>query len=235
MSHSNSSEEHADPVAFVEPVASHRIAAALRAAILGGALRPGQRIRQDDLAEQHGSSRIPAREALRMLSADGLVTLVSNSGAWVTSLTEQECSEVYQVRERLEPLLLRMSLPNLDDGVIRRLDDLASQMEQNADVEAFLALDREFHLLSYSAAASTLVSGMTDKLWNTTQHYRRTYLQLVGVAGTAVTHMEHHLLVDAIRRRDVDDAELVLLTHIRRTRLELARHPDIFARPDVTD
>lgn len=68
--------------------------------------------------------------------------------------------------------------------------------------------------------------------WNTTQHYRRAYTRLVGIGGTAVTHMEHHLLVDAIRRRDGDDAERILLSHIRRTRLELAKHPEIFVLPE---
>jgi DNA-binding GntR family transcriptional regulator len=212
-------------------VASHRIADVLRAAILHGDLAPGQRIRQEDLAEQYGASRIPVREALRVLQADGLVTLVANSGAWVASLTTEECSEVYQVRERLEPLLLRMSLPGLDETAIARLDQLATEMEHNTDVERFITLDREFHLLTYSAAPSMLIAGMIDRLWNTTQHYRRAFTRIVGIGGKAVTHMEHHLLVDAIRRRDGDDAERLLLSHIRRTRLELARHPEIFAAP----
>lgn len=215
-----------------DSVASHRIATTLRASILRGDLAPGQRIRQEILADEYGSSRIPVREALRVLQADGLVTLVANSGAWVSSLTKLECSEVYQVRERLEPLLLRMSLPGITDDVVAELDLLATSMELNNDVETFIRLDRQFHLLSYSAASSTLVSGMIDKLWNTTQHYRRAYTRLVGIGGSAVTHMEHHLLVDAIRRRDGDDAERILLSHIRRTRLELAKHPEIFALPE---
>ncbi|MGA1835408.1 GntR family transcriptional regulator [Herbiconiux sp. 11R-BC] len=214
-----------------DAVASHRIAATLRESILHGDLAPGQRIRQEIVAEEYGTSRIPVREALRVLQADGLVTLVSNSGAWVASLSQQECSEVYQVRERLEPLLLRMSLPGMTDEIVAELDSLATSMELNNDVETFIRLDRQFHLLSYSTADSTLVSGMIAKLWNTTQHYRRAFSRLVGIGGSAVTHMEHHLLVDAIRRRDGDDAERLLLSHIRRTRLELARHPEIFAPP----
>ena len=68
-------------------VASHRIADALRTAILDGSYRPGMRIRQEDIAARSGASRIPVREALRMLQAEGLVTLVANSGAWVARLT----------------------------------------------------------------------------------------------------------------------------------------------------
>jgi DNA-binding GntR family transcriptional regulator len=142
-------------------VASSRIADALRAAILDGSYRPGERIRQEDVAARSGASRIPVREALRMLQAEGLVTLVVNSGAWVTRLTLAECGELYQIRERLEPLLLRSSLPGLDDAVIGRLADLAGAMERSGgDVDAFLRADREFHLASYSAA----VPGETSQI-----------------------------------------------------------------------
>src|ERR1700742_1448271 len=135
-------------------VASHRIAGELRAEILGGAYRPGERIRQEDVAARSGASRIPVREALRMLQAEGLVTLIANSGAWVARLTMAECAELYQIRERLEPLLLRASLPGLDDAVLGRLAELAGVMERaGGDVGAFLRADRGFHLASYSAAA----------------------------------------------------------------------------------
>src|SRR5271169_1709802 len=103
---------------YRDNVASHRIAESLRTAILDGSYRPGERIRQEDVAARSGASRIPVREALRMLAAEGLVTLVANSGAWVTRLTMAECVELYQVRERLEPLLLRASMPGLDDAAL---------------------------------------------------------------------------------------------------------------------
>jgi DNA-binding GntR family transcriptional regulator len=134
-------------------VASSRIADALRAAILDGSYGPGERIRQEDVAARSGASRIPVREALRMLQAEGLVTLVANSGAWVTRLTLAECAQLYQIRERLEPLLLRASLPGLDAAARARLDELAGEMERSGgDIDAFLRADREFHLASYAAA-----------------------------------------------------------------------------------
>ena len=89
--------------------ASTRIADGLREAILRGEYLPGDRIIQEDLSARYGGSRIPVREALRQLESDGLVRLVANTGAWVASLSMAECSEVYQTRERLEPLLLRFS------------------------------------------------------------------------------------------------------------------------------
>jgi DNA-binding GntR family transcriptional regulator len=213
---------------YRDNVASHRIADSLRTAILDGNYRPGERIRQEDVAARSGASRIPVREALRMLDAEGLVTLVANSGAWVTKLTLAECVETYLIRERLEPLLLRTSMPRLEDAVIGRLAVLADEMEAGTGVDAFMRADREFHLSSYAGAASGEMWQIIHRMWNTTQHYRREFTRLAARSGLSVTHLEHRLLLDCIRRRDADDAERVLVTHIRRTRLELQRHPEIF-------
>jgi DNA-binding GntR family transcriptional regulator len=210
-------------------VASHRIADSLRAAILSGDHLPGERIRQEDVAARSGASRIPVREALRMLYAEGLVTLVANSGAWVTKLTLDECVETYLIRERLEPLLLRTSMPHLEDATIDHMAALADDMEAGAGVDAFMRADREFHLSSYAGAVSGEAWQIIHRMWNTTQHYRREFTRLAAVSGLSVTHMEHRLLLDCVRRRDADDAERVLVTHIRRTRLELEKHPDIFS------
>jgi DNA-binding GntR family transcriptional regulator len=137
-----------------ENVASRRIADTLRAAILDGRYRPGERIRQEEVAARSGASRIPVREALRMLDSEGLVTLVANTGAWVASLTMAECAETYMIRERLEPLLLRFSLPGLDEAALRRLAELAAAMEApGTGTDAFLRIDREFQLRGCAAGA----------------------------------------------------------------------------------
>ena len=95
-----------------ELATSHRIAAALKEEILSGLYPPGVRIRQEDIAEQYGASRSPVREALRMLDAQGLIKLVAHTGAWIAELSLSECEEMYQIRERIEPLILHMSIPN---------------------------------------------------------------------------------------------------------------------------
>jgi len=209
-------------------VASHRIADQLRAKILAGEWLPGERIRQEELADEYQASRIPVREALRILETDGLVQVVSNQGAWVASLTREECLEQYEIRERLEPLLLRESLPNLTQEQLDKLDALAEEIHLNQEVAAFMKLDREFHMLSYSGAPNTTLKEIIERLWNTTQHYRRAYAKIAGSPGLDVTHLEHKLLVEAIARRDSEDAERIIAGHIRRTRLLLARHPEVF-------
>jgi DNA-binding GntR family transcriptional regulator len=208
---------------------SHRIAASLKEEILSGKFPPGARIRQEDIAEQYGASRSPVREALRMLDADGLVTLVANTGAWISQLSLAECEEMYQIRERVEPLLLRSSIPNLTPESLVRLREIAKQLEESEDVEQFLLFDREFHLLSYSGASTALLGDMVQRLWNTTQHYRRAYSRLLATDGFKSAHYEHYLLLEAISRSDTEDAERILYGHIRRTRLELANHPEVFS------
>ena len=208
--------------------AGARIAGALRDEILGGGYQPGERIRQQELAAQNGASRVPVREALRILEAEGLVTLVANAGSWVSRLSAQECTEMYQMRERLEPLLLSYSAAALADEVVDELQGLADAMQRSADVEEFIRLDRRFHLLTYSAASTIMLGDTILRMWNRTQHYRRAYTRMFRAERDDSVHYDHQLLVSALRNRDAEDAERVLASHIRRTRLALGRHPEIF-------
>ena len=208
--------------------ASWRIAESIRSQILAGKLEPGARLRQEDIAEEFGASRQPVRDALKTLESDGLVTLIVNSGAWVSKLSEEECIDAYQIRERLEPLLIRQSIPSLTSPEVSRLEVLLGQMMQATEIEDFLHLDREFHLLSYAGSKPGLLRETVERLWNTTQHYRRAFADLQKGNGLATTHLEHQLLFTAIRDRDLDQAELVLVGHIRRTRTALSEHREIF-------
>jgi DNA-binding GntR family transcriptional regulator len=208
--------------------AGARIAERIRGGILEGEYPPGTRIRQEDVAERFGASRVPVREALRILEHEGLVTLVANTGAWVAQLTLAECEEIYQMRERLEPLLLRFSAPGLTSEDLDQLQDLAERMVAASDVDTFLALDRAFHLGAYARATTTQLGELVVKLWNTTQPYRRAYSRSMDDDASRIAHDEHHLIVSDLRDGDIEDAERVLAAHIRRTRRQLARHPDLF-------
>ncbi len=208
--------------------ASARVADALRASILSGELAPGMRIRQEELAEQLGASRIPVREALRSLEVEGLITLVANTGAWVARLSLAECDETYRIRERIEPLLLGFALPGHSEKTLDQLAHLSERMESNDDVEEFLQMDREFHLLTYAPAHTSLLSDIVHRLWNTTQHYRRAYTLLLDGHRQRIVHDEHHMIVTALRDGDAEGAGGVLEGHIRRTRLQLGRHPEVF-------
>lgn len=207
---------------------SGRVADYLRDAILSGEIRPGERIRQEDVAQRFGTSRIPVREALRMLEAEGLTEHETNKGASVPRLGSHEVDVIYQMRERLEPLALSESIPHLKADDLAGLERTQEQIEGNSDIAAFLALDRAFHLSSYSGCPIEQLGSVVTRLWNSTQHYRRAFVALGGQERMWVVNAEHRLILDAIRRGDSVDAERQLSGHIRRTRIELARHPEIF-------
>jgi DNA-binding GntR family transcriptional regulator len=207
--------------------ASQRVADYLRDAILGGEIEPGQRVRQEDVAGRFGASRLPVREALRMLEAEGLIENETNKGARVPRLDMHEVDVIYQMRERLEPLALSESIPHLTEDDVRRLDHIQGQIETNSDVGRFLELDRDLHLLTYTGCHTDQLTATVTRLWNSTQHYRRAFVSSSGPGRMWVINAEHRLLLDAIERRDSTDAERHLGGHIRRTRVELARHPEI--------
>ena len=212
-----------------DSVTSHRIASQLKKQILKGKYPPGTRIRQEDIADEFKASRSPVREALRILEADGLVTLVANTGAWISELSLNDCEELYQIRERIEPLMLKLSLPYLTSEHISMLMTIQKELEAAKSIEEFLELDRQFHLLTYEGASTMLLGPMVERLWNTTQHYRRAYSRMLEPDGFRPAHLEHALLLNAIQRNDSEDAERILYGHIRRTRLELEKHPEVFA------
>jgi DNA-binding GntR family transcriptional regulator len=209
--------------------ASARIAAQLRAEILSGEIPPGQWIRQEEVAARLGASRLPVREALRMLEAEGLTEHAANRGSRVPLLDQHEVDVVYRMRERLEPLALVESLPHLTEAQIGHLEEVQERIEAGVDLAGFLALDREFHLSSYAGCPSERLVSTVSGLWNATQHYRRAFMLISGPGRRWVVDAEHRLLLDAVHRRDPGDAERYLSGHIRRTRIELAQHPEVFA------
>lgn len=209
-------------------VASQRIADVLAERILTGRLTPGARIIQDELAEEFQASRIPVREALRILETRGLVTLRANAGAWVSAMTLRDLGLSYEIRERIEPLLLADSLGRLTDQDVRTLAELQEEIERNEDVETFLRLDREFHWLTYARHEAPQLASMIERLWDTTQHYRRAYVQLAQSQSSWTVNVEHRLLIESVRAGDVRTASAVLEMHIRRTRIALEAHPELF-------
>ena len=208
--------------------ATDRVADSLRAAILRGEIAPGTWIRQEEVADRLGSSRLPVREALRILDAEGLVEHERHRGARVPLLSAHEVDVIYRMREQLEQLAIAESIPFLTEADVVRLEEIQREIEDGGDVGAFLDLDRRFHLRSYAGCAIEQLTGTVTRLWNSTAHYRRAFVTLGGPGRRWVINAEHRLLLDAISRRDVVDAERFLAGHIRRTRIELRRHPEIF-------
>jgi DNA-binding GntR family transcriptional regulator len=209
-------------------VASVRIADIIAARILSGELMPGTRITQEDLAAELEASRIPVREALRLLESRGLVVMRANTGAWVANMTLRDLEQSYEIRERIEPLLLADSMLRFDESDVAELVRLQDQIEANSDAEEFLRLDREFHWCSYRRHQSPGLASTIARLWDTTHHFRRALVRLEDAHTSWVVFAEHRLLIEAMRIRQTDTATAVLAMHIRRTRLTLSERDELF-------
>lgn len=215
-------------------VASEWIADVLADRILTGQLKPGDRIKQDELAADLDISRIPVRDALRILETRGLVSLKANSGARVSSLSPKDMEMSYQIRETVDPLLLADSMPGLTEDDLEEMAGIKLRMETTDDVDEFLVLNRLFHWTSFRRHSAPVLAQISERLWDTTHSYRRTYASraLQDAERRAVMCAERDLLFGSIRRREFDLAPRLLAVHIRRTRVGLL---DFFRQQAVAD
>ena len=218
-------------------VASQRVADELARKILSGELRPGAAIKQDELAAELGTSRIPVRDALRMLESRGLVSMQANRSARVASLTFKDMDLSYRIREQLEPMLLAESIPHLTDEDIDRIGAIKARLDAVDQIESYMQHSREFHWACFSRADAPLLTQIVERLWDQTLQYRMLYAQVTfdHEETHAIMCAERDLLFGAIRRREVILAPDLLATHIRRTHLylrNLAHLHDSLGEPD---
>lgn len=194
---------------------AHELAlAALRDRLSTGALGPGDRIRQEALAAELGTSVIPVREALSTLQAEGLVRHLPHRGFRVATLTLEELSETYEIRGLLEDAIVRLATPRLDDGRLQVLHEAAAAMESHAadgDVAAMVAANRRFHFTIFEAADRPRMVDFIRILWQTTDAYRSMYY--VGSQARDRVNDEHRSIVEALEQRDADRAVRELHAH----------------------
>jgi DNA-binding GntR family transcriptional regulator len=187
------------------PTAQDRAASTLRAAILDGELRPGQRVNQEAWARRARVSPIPLREALRALAGEGLVTYRPRRGYAVTELDRTELEEVYRLRTLLETDLLRRGVPNAtsaDVAALRAAADACRAAARARDVAGQLAANRRFHDRLHALAGSRPATRLIDLLWDSTEAYRALYYVLPGEAEAA--DRAHRAIVDAVSAGDAD-------------------------------
>lgn len=208
--------------------ASERIVASLREEILSGRIPPGTALRQEQIAEQFGASRLPVREALRVLTEQGLLTKRTNAGAHVAVLDLHACVVIYSIREAIEPLAFAESVSNLPKAAIDRLIEIQNLIEAGVSIEEYLRLDREFHLTTYSGGSMDYLQGLVSNLWDMTDHYRRLFVGLTDPSKEWRINFEHRFIIDSIQRNDAREGGQVISNHIRRTRDQLSVHPELF-------
>ncbi len=235
MTKKNASEPAQGPTSEAEengqlPLAQ-MVAQELRREIFEGALSPGAPVRQAAVAERLGVSRLPVREALRLLETEGLVVQRPNSGARVAILDFDECLEIYRIRERLEPLAFAESVGRLDADQLATVSSTFERLgELQRDPAAWLTCDREFHLACYAGVRTPRLIQMIQGFWNTTQQYRRILLQTFDAMDFEVVDAEHRLMVDALYSENARAGEEIMRSAMERSRLRLARHRELFDR-----
>ena len=160
-------------------------------------------------------SRIPIREALRQLEAEGLVTFNPHRGAIVSSLSLSEIEEVFALRAMIESDLLRQAIPHLNAEHILRASDILTAYEralQEHDVAAWGELNWAFHSTLYARADRPLTMGVAQRLHQHADRYLR--MQLALTHGESQAKQEHRAILDAARRKDGMAACPMLREHI---------------------
>lgn len=185
------------------------ILSVVRRAVLAGIVQPGVKLRQEDLAAIFGTSRIPVREALRVLEHEGLVRSEPHRGFAVTSLDADQVEEVYELRIVLEAHAIRQAIPLLTESDLSELDQLHDDMEHATDPEDQLEKRERFYMRLYSVTARPRLVGLIARLhqevarslrWKLVQH----------------SPSQHMAVYDAIRRGDADAAVEELTQHYRK-------------------
>ena len=204
---------HADPVRR-QTVAMLTLEA-IREQILRGAFAEGASLRQDALASDLGVSRIPVREALRQLEAEGLVTLNPHVGAVVSSLSLGEIKELFELRALIEADVLRRAVPFATSVELDLAEETLDRYEtalRTRDMAAWGALNWQFHSALYSPANQPLTMGVIQTLHNQSDRYLR--MQLALTQGETRAREEHRAILRAVREGEAALADSLLTAHI---------------------
>lgn len=196
--------------------AQEAVLTSVREAILAGVLAPGARLRQEELADHFGTSRIPIREALRALEYEGLVTSEPHRGFTVTSLDANDVEEVYELRILLEGHAVRLAMSLLTDEDLEELEILHAQMAAATAPDEQLAAREKFYVRLFWVSGRPRLVGLIVRLrqeiarglrWPTLQH-----------AATL-----HDTFWDAVRTGDAERAVAQLASHYHRVALLIRR------------
>ncbi|MQB27793.1 GntR family transcriptional regulator [Agrobacterium tumefaciens] len=188
----------------------------LREAILVGAIAEGAQLRQDQLAEQYGTSRIPVREALRQLEAEGLVKIEPNRGAVVVSLSIEDVLDMLDIRIALECYALRLAIPQMAEEDLQLSRAILEDYNREPDPERWGSMNWQFHSAIYAPCHRPRLLGAIEANYGHVNRYVRTQVSLA--AGKERPRQEHELLLSYCQNGDVDRAAELLQTHIDQTK-----------------
>lgn len=217
---------------FVTNTANHtqtgviRAANTLREAILAGELAPGVQLRQAELADKLGLSRVPVREALKVLETEGLLLYRPNSGYYVRRLSAEELSQVYVMLDLLEEVVLA-NIAAVPPEELDRLAALNAELEvafSRGDVHDRMELNREFHLSIFRLGQQPVILQEIQRLWTMSDSYRVLHLHDYG--AHAETLQQHRLMVEAIRTEDTGTLVKLAKMHRQESKTSVLRMLD---------
>ena len=185
------------------PTAQESVLIALRDDIVSGRLRPGTQIVQDDLAREYGVSRVPLREALKILEGEGQVTYYPHRGYFVTELSVDDLLEVYRIRYLLEAEAIARAVDEISDDDIAYIAGVLDEVEEAGaagDTTALTAANRAFHFAIFELSSQPRLTRMIRVLWDATDAYRAVYFR--ETVNRERVFDEHRAMLSALRRRD---------------------------------
>jgi len=188
---------------------------AIRERILRGRYPEGQPLRQDAIGAELGVSRIPVREALRQLEAEGLVTFSPHRGAVVSTLSLKQIQELFELRAEIEGDLILRAIPHMTSEDHARADEILDAYEialHSGQVPVWGALNRQFHATLYAPADRALTMSIVNRLHQHSDRYLR--MQLALTHGETRARHEHRAIATAARKRDSAKASRLLREHI---------------------
>lgn len=188
------------------------IAGELRRAILQGEFKSSQPLPQDEIAAQFGVSKIPIREALLQLRAEGLVTFYPNRGAMVSALSAEEVDEIYAMRIALETLALRRAIPCFNKAGVIRAESLIAIMDDEHNALKWSELNWEFHATLYHPCNMPRLFDAIRALHANVQRYVVHYLTSVDYHAEA--QRQHRVILKAVQRGNADAAAEQMAKHL---------------------
>lgn len=184
----------------------------IRTAILSGMFKPNERLNQTELAEKLNVSRIPTREALRTLEAEGLVKYFPHRGAVVSLMSPEEIEEVYEIRIVLEASAAQRAVKRMNEAQIQDIRRVQEKMVKTRDVDAWIGLNDLFHQSIYKPSGWSRLASVIEMLRNLTTPYVRAYV--ADQSDREGADSEHAEIVAALEARDSVALKAVLRRHL---------------------
>jgi DNA-binding GntR family transcriptional regulator len=205
------------PVAADHPSLRLVVAGEIRKAILSGRLRPGDKLTEEQLAQELGVSRSPVREALRLLESDGFVELQPRRGAFVARLTAQEAAELFEVREAIEVLIAKLAARRQNPAAIAQMEMILEKRRpaiRRKDKETLTELNTQFHQLLAIAGENETAERLLVWLRNKSERMYASYV----LERSHNSWLEHQALLDAVKAGDEELAMELASEHVANAR-----------------